>query len=393
MIRLAHPRLAHPRRPARMSTSAPSVLAVGTAVPPYRVSQGALRDWFAAQEGTDRLSARLIRAAFDSSAIDHRHSVLTGLGGTDAVGDGAAFTDARGALLSPSTRERNDTYRREAPVLSAAAATDALTRAGVSASELTHVVTVSCTGLFAPGLDYRLVRDLGIATTVERFHIGFVGCAAAFPALRAADHICRAQPDAVVLVVCVELCSLHIRSSTDPEQIVASAVFADGAAAAVVSARPRETPGAQLEVGAFSTTITSTGEEDMDWTVGDEGFVMRLSADVPRIVGGEVRAAFAQAFGADAVPAEAADAWAVHPGGRSVLDRVQHGLELPEAMLDASRAVLREQGNMSSATVLFILQRLLDDAALGDGARVVGLAFGPGLTVETAAFRRRDAVR
>lgn len=370
-----------------MTVRPPALLSIGTAVPPYRVEQETLRDWFTQQEGIDRLSARLIRTVFDSSAIDHRHSVISGL----AVDGGGAFTDADGALLSPSTRERNDAYRREAPVLSAAAATDALERAGVAASEITHVVTVSCTGLFAPGLDYRLVKDIGVPSTVERYHIGFVGCAAAFPALRTAHHICRAQPDAVVLVVCVELCSLHIRSSSDPEQIVASAVFADGAAAAVVSAAPRRTAGAQLEIEAFSTTITREGEADMDWTVGDEGFEMKLSANVPKIVGREVRDAFSHAFGADAVPADSADAWAVHPGGRSVLDRVQQGLGLADEMLDHSRHVLREYGNMSSATVMFILQRIMGDDSLADGGRVTGLAFGPGLTVETASFRRRSS--
>ncbi len=363
----------------------PSLLSIGTAVPAYQVPQDRLRDWFAEQDGIDRLSARLIRAAFDSSAIDRRHTVIDGL----ADHREGLFADADGSLRSPATRERNDMYRREAPALSAAAAVDALDRAGTSASEVTHVVTVSCTGLFAPGPDFKLVQELGIRSTVERFHIGFVGCAAAFPGLRTAHHICRSQPDAVVLVVCVELCSLHIRSSTDPEQIVASAVFADGAAAAVVSARPARA--SRLEIDAFSTTITSEGEADMDWSVGDHGFEMRLSAEVPKIVGREVRGAFATAFGGDVVPADAADVWAVHPGGRSVLDRVQHGLDLPDRMLEPSRDVLREYGNMSSATVMFILQRILDDEALADGARVIGMAFGPGLTVETASFRRRAA--
>src|SRR5690606_23199669 len=139
------------------------------------------------------------------------------------------------------------------------------------------------------------------------------------------------------------------------------------------------------------TTITSEGEADMDWSVGDHGFVMRLSAEVPKIVGREVSGAFAHAFGDDVVPADAADAWAVHPGGRSVLDRVQQGLDLSDRLLEPARDVLREYGTMPSATVMFILQRILHDDALADGARVIGMAFGPGLTVETGSFRRRSA--
>ena len=362
-----------------------AILSIGTAVPATRIPQPAVRDLFADQEGIDRRAVRLIHAAFDYSAIDHRHTVIT-----DLVGGGEGlFVDGSARLRAPTTGERNAVYRREAPPLFAAAAQDALARAGLVPADVTHVITASCTGCFAPGPDFRLVRDLGMPLTVERYHLGFLGCAAAFPALRAAARICAAQPGAIVLVACAELCTLHIRSSSDPEQIVASAVFADGAAAAVVSSAAPRVDGPVFDVGDFWTTITSDGESDMDWTIGDRGFEMVLTAEVPRIVGREVRSAVQAALG-DAPLASAVDAWAVHPGGRSVLDRVEAGLELSLDALARSRAVLREFGNMSSATVLFILQRILEDDALGDAARVVGLAFGPGLTVETATFTRRE---
>ena len=246
-------------------------------------------------------------------------------------------------------------YIALAPPLFAAAASQALAEAGVAPDEVTHVITVSCTGMFAPGPDFRLVKDLGLPTDVERFHIGFMGCAAALPGLRAAAHICAAQPDAVVLVAAAELCTLHIRSSEDPQQIVAASVFADGAAAAIVSARPRK-DGPRLELERFGTVLTSEGESDMVWTIGDQGFDMVLTAEVPRIIGREIREAVGSFLGADAP-----DAWAVHPGGRSVLDRVESGLSLDPAALEPSRSVLRRQGNMSSATILFILRELLHD--------------------------------
>lgn len=360
------------------------VLSIGTAVPPTSIAQPVLRDWLASQPGIGALPRRLIRAAFEAAAIDQRHTVISEMSGAHE----GEFTDASGRLLSPTTGHRNLVYRREAPPLFAAAARDALNRAGVEASEVTHVVTVSCTGMFAPGPDFRLVRDLSISPTAKRYHLGFMGCAAAFPALRTAAHICDADADAVVLVACAELCSLHIRSSEDREQIVASAVFADGAAAAVMSSRPRGGSPA-LEVHGFATAVTEDGESDMDWTVGDNGFEMILTAEVPRIVGREIRAAVDDALGHDR---EQVKAWAVHPGGRSILDRVQEGLDLPDAALGPSRDVLRDYGNMSSATVLFVLQRILDDEALAPDARVVGLAFGPGLTLEMATFvRRRSA--
>lgn len=359
------------------------ILGIGTAVPTTVLPQSAVRDLFLAQPGVERLTARLIGAAFDQSAIDTRHTVLSELGGQGREPSAFIDVDSR-ELLSPLTGTRNDVYRSEAPPLFARAAREALERADVEASAITHVVTASCTGFFAPGPDYRLVRDLGLPSTVERDHLGFVGCAAAFPALRQAARICAAEPDAVVLVVCGEICSIHLRASSDPEQIVASAVFADGAAAAVVSAAPRaDAPSLALE--GFATALTEDGEDDMRWIIGDHGFEMTLTAEVPRIVGREVRDALA------AVLARAGhvDRWIVHPGGRSILDRFEAALDLPGDALDLSRDVLRNYGNMSSATVLFILARLLDDPDLVDGSRAIGVAFGPGLTVESALMTAR----
>lgn len=363
---------------------ATKLLSIGTAVPIARLEQPKTRDFFAAQPGVDRLTARLIGAAFDQSAIDVRYSVIGEIGEESAL-----FTDGAERLRVPTTGERNALYRREAPPLYAGAAREAIARSGFDSSEITHVITASCTGLFAPGPDFLLVKELGIPVSAERYHIGFMGCAAAFPSLRAAARICEAQPGAVVLVACAELCSLHIRSSSDPEQIVASAVFGDGAGAAIVTSAEPRIDGPVLEVGRFSTAITSEGEQDMDWTIGDSGFEMRLTAQVPRIIGREIAGVVEHMLGADADPLEAVDAWAVHPGGRSVLDRVEGGLGLPEDALVHSRAILRDFGNMSSATILFILQRILDDDSIADGGRIAGLCFGPGLTVETALFARR----
>ena len=359
------------------------ILGIGTAVPTTVLPQSAVRDLFLAQPGVERLTARLIGAAFDQSAIDTRHTVLSELGGQGREPSAFIDVDSR-ELLSPLTGTRNDVYRSEAPPLFARAAREALERADVEASAITHVVTASCTGFFAPGPDYRLVRDLGLPSTVERDHLGFVGCAAAFPALRQAARICAAEPAAVVLVVCGEICSIHLRASSDPEQIVASAVFADGAAAAVVSAAPRaDAPSLALE--GFATALTEDGEDDMRWIIGDHGFEMTLTAEVPRIVGREVRDALAPVL----ARAGHVDRWIVHPGGRSILDRFEAALDLPGDALDLSRDVLRNYGNMSSATVLFILARLLDDPDLVDGSRAIGVAFGPGLTVESALMTAR----
>ncbi|WDG18310.1 type III polyketide synthase [Microbacterium sp. Clip185] len=349
----------------------PSIVGVGTAVPDTRLTQSQIRDLFLMQPGLDRRAQRILGAAFDAAAIDTRHTVLASLTG-DAPPEALAVREGD-RILDPGTAARNAEFRRLVPDLFARAGRAALTDAGVAPGEVTHVITVSCTGLFAPGPDMLLVRDLGLRPETERYHHGFVGCAAAVPALRAAHRIAVAQPGAVVLVACAELCSLHLRVSDDPEQIVAASLFADGAAAAVVTSR--EYAGRRFELDEFRTALSDDGEHDMVWTVGDHGFEMTLTPEVPRIVGREVADAVAYLDGATA--------WAIHPGGRSVLDRVATGLGLTEEQMAPSREVLRAFGNMSSATVLFILDRMRRDPALADGTTLGLLAFGPGLTVES----------
>ena len=354
------------------------IASIGTAVPETSVSQENLHAFFAAQPGMDRLSRRRISAAFGAAGIQKRHTVLTGLGGAPE----GVFVADDGGLLKPTTGVRNGLYRQAAPPLAADAAHAALVQGQTVASRVTHLLTVSCTGFFAPGVDLRLVRDLGLPESVERAHLGFIGCAAAFPALRLAAQITEASPGAVVLVVCVELCSLHVRDVTDPEQIVAASVFADGAAAALVTADESIREGAGFLLDRFGTALTDDGESDMVWTIGDHGFEMTLSAEVPRIIGREIRAAIGGFLGDEPWPGT----WAVHPGGRSVLDRVEAGLDLAPTALAASRSVLHDYGNMSSATILFVLRRLMDDPNVE--SRIAALAFGPGLTVESALLRK-----
>ncbi|WP_114558838.1 type III polyketide synthase [Desertihabitans aurantiacus] len=379
---------------ASTPTGPVNVVSIATAVPPTSLPQDEVRDLFAGQPGLGRLARRLVGTVFDASAIDRRHTVIGELGGEHR--DAPVFVDAATrTILSPSTGTRNAVYTRAVRPLLKDAAEQAIADApGFDRADITHVVTVSCTGFFAPGPDHLLVRDLGLAPSTRRLHIGFMGCYGAFPALRVAVSTCLAEPDAVVLVVCVELCTLHLRSSDDQDTIVASSVFADGAAAAVVSARPTPAGSTVLEVLAQETVLTDDGEADMAWTIGDVGFEMVLSSYVPRILEAGIADALRPladrlpALGADGWPQ--VDRWAVHPGGRAILDRVQRALALTDTQLAPSREVLRSHGNMSSATVLFILARILHDADASPATPelVAAMAFGPGLTVESALLRR-----
>lgn len=365
-----------------------------TIVPDTVLRQEEVRDVFAAQPELGRLAKRIVATSFNGSGIDTRYTVLDELS-LDSDAESPEFFDRKtGMLLSPGTKTRNEVYVREAWKLYVDAARMTLDAdPDIVPSDVTHVITVSCTGFYAPGPDYEIVRALGLADSVQRYHLGFMGCYASIPALRAANQFCAADPDAVVLVVSVELCTLHLRSSEDPDMIVATSLFADGAAAGFVTARSfdSDTPGFALD--RFHTGLIPEGKKDMAWMIGDEGFEMVLSTAVPQLIGENIFDALRPLYSQEAELAagfedgsigEKIDHWAIHPGGRSILDRVEERLDLTEKQLTPAREVLRQYGNMSSATVLFVLKRILEEEGAGDGERVSAMAFGPGLTAEAA---------
>jgi predicted naringenin-chalcone synthase len=366
------------------------------ALPGTALAQDDVRDVFAAQPGLGRLGARLVSAAFNASGIERRHTVLEEWGRAEPADDPVFFDARTQRILNPSTGTRNAVYAQEATGLFVRAAARALAACeGVEAADITHVITVSCTGFYAPGPDYHVVRGLGLDPAVQRYHLGFMGCYAAFPALRQAKSICEATPEATVLVVCAELCTLHVRTSEDPDTIVASSLFGDGAAAAVVTGRELDSTRPVLRLDHFETVLTPTGEEAMAWNIGDNGFEMVLGAYVPHIIDGHIAEALAPLLthdpGLRARPYSEIEHWAVHPGGRSILDKVEGRLALRPEQLVPSRETLRDCGNMSSATVLFVLKHILDGPSAASGERICGMAFGPGLTVESALMTKLGA--
>ncbi|WP_104138511.1 type III polyketide synthase [Arthrobacter sp. ZGTC131] len=369
------------------------VRALETAVPPTLLIQTEARDVFAAQPGLTRLGTRLVSTCFDSAAIDTRYTAVRELTMDSRAENPQFFDPETGLLRSPSTKARNDLFAAEATKLFIEAAHAAVAKcAGIDPLDITHLITVSCTGFFNPGPDYKIVRALGLNPAVQRYHLGFMGCYAAFPALRAAKSFCEADPEAVVLVVCAELCSLHVRTSNDPDTIMGSALFADGAAAAVVTAREVPESTALLHLDHFETVLTPVGEDSMAWNIGDEGFEMVLGNYVPHIIDDHIVGALEPLLARDAslrgLPYRDITHWAIHPGGRSILDKVQSRLELTDEQLVPARETLRNFGNMSSATVLFVLKHILELPPRDGDERICSMAFGPGLTVETGLFTK-----
>ncbi|WAH96979.1 type III polyketide synthase [Arthrobacter sp. MMS18-M83] len=369
------------------------VRSLETAVPPTVLVQPQARDVFASQPGLTRLGSRLVRTCFDSAAIDTRFTAVAELTLDNHAENPSFYDPDSGRVLSPSTKVRNEIFAVEATKLFIEAAKAAVGKCpDIDLLDITHVITVSCTGFFNPGPDYKVVRALGLSPAVQRYHLGFMGCYAAFPALRAARQFCQADPSAVVLVICVELCSLHVRTSNDPDTIMGSAIFADGAAAAVVTSREPEGPDPVIRLDHFETVLTPVGEEAMAWNIGDEGFEMVLGTYVPHIIEEHITGALEPLLARDpslaGLPYRDITHWAIHPGGRSILDKVESKLELTEEQMIPAREVLRNYGNMSSATVLFVLKHILGQTPAQREERICSMAFGPGLTVETGLFTR-----
>lgn len=342
----------------------PRITAIGTAVPGGAIEQHYLA-WAQAQIGGDRRRAVFARMAA-RSGINHRYSVLDG---SEGLPDAAGFYSA---AAFPTTARRMAIYARRAPALALAAAESLPDLSGI-----THVVTASCTGFMAPGLDQVLADALGLGPRVERLNIGFMGCYAGITALRTARHIVRSQPEARVLVVAVELCTLHLQATGDVEELLAMRQFADGAAAALVCGQ-----GPGLVLGDPLSLSLPDSADLITWTVGDTGFAMHLAGAVP----GRLAAALHGGALADLPGRVQPQAWAVHPGGRSILDAVERGLDLAPGALDASRGVLSRYGNMSSASVIFVLRDLLAQRP----ASGLALAFGPGLAMEGLHFGWTD---
>jgi len=330
---------------------------------------------------------RYLRRIYRRSGIEFRHSVLDDL--SPAPERPFFRRDTVGGWRTPTTGRRNEIYVRESRPLFSGVAQSALLRSGFAAGDVTHVVTVSCTGFYNPGPDHFIVKELGLEPRTDRIHVGFMGCYGMFPALKIADAICRASESAVVLVACVELCTLHIQLKPSLDALLAGSLFADGGGAMIVSSRPSRNGGPLLEIGLLESQLLPDSEGDMAWSVGDDGFDIVLSAYVPRIIQRHISEAVGRHLASAGLDAAHIQRWAVHPGGRDILDKVEAALELGPRALELSRAVLRDHGNLSAATLFFVLDAMLREPPVAGGEHIFALAFGPGLTAESGLFIRR----
>ncbi|MDA7874576.1 type III polyketide synthase [Rhodopirellula sp.] len=369
---------------------------IGTAVPRYRANRQASASFATKISRASPVESRKIQALYRRTGIEHRGSVLLEESADSDIKNSfytpAADIDDRG----PGTKLRNDRYRSEAPALANKAARTALNASGLQSDQITHLITVSCTGFNAPGIDIALIDELKLPYTTQRIQVGFMGCHAAINGLRAANGLIAADKEAKVLMCCVELCSLHYQYGMVTDHIVSNALFADGSAAIVLESDPDNSPLDELSEGStndelFLGSVDAVGSflvpesrDAMTWCIGDNGYQMTLSARVPHLIEQHLATYLSDFLEQNGESINSIGGWAVHPGGSRILSAVENALSLPVDALSTSKSVLSDHGNMSSATMLFIVERF---AAKNEPKPWLMLGFGPGLEIEVSLIR------
>ncbi|MEM9832036.1 MAG: type III polyketide synthase [Bacteroidota bacterium] len=366
--------------------------AIGTAVPKHRTSQTTIANFMANVLQLNDAEKQRLYALYRASGIHYRHSVLGDYGSKKRV----FYPDAPDLEPFPSIKQRIDVYEREALALSYQAVKDCLRRLpSFNPRQITHLIFVSCTGMYAPGIDIELIHKLGLSRQVQRTAINFMGCYAAFNAFKVADHIVRANAEANVLIVCTELCTLHFQKGTDEDNLLANALFADGSAAALITEKKFEET-IPLSLEQFHCDLIPEASQEMAWQIGNHGFEMKLSSYVPEAIRQGVHQLTQRLMHqfswsvneAEVGVQEKPDLYAIHPGGKRILRVIEQTLSMEKDDNRYANHILQQYGNMSSATILFVLKALWQDLTVADNDKsVLGLAFGPGLTLESMLLR------
>lgn len=353
-----------------------SLIGIGTAVPQHSFSQEECLDHALKFAKYDSREELLFKKLYKKTQIGQRGSCIAERAGANTVTSSFFRSPLTDSDHGPTTEERMRQYVRFSNELSLISSREAISDSGIAPEEITHLITVSCTGFDAPGFDLHLARELQLSPGVFRTHIGFMGCHGTMNALRVADAFVSSSPEARVLLCSTEICSVHFQYGKNRSDIVSNALFADGSAGIVL---------ANLE-GKFhyrdsKSIILPNSLDAMQWHIGNFGFKMSLSADVPDLISKHLKSTLREWLSSNSLLIGDVKSWAVHPGGPRILDTVERSLDLPVGSTTASRQVLLQHGNMSSATVPFILKELLIGSA---PLPCVVMAFGPGLTIEAA---------
>ncbi len=356
-----------------------SIVSIGLSNPGKPIPQSEISRFMQLAHQLDDLESRKLQFFYRMSGIDFRYSVLDDFE-KKATSEFSFFPKNKELSPFPTTKARMEVFQAEAPKLALEACLSAINQTEVKSGEVTHLVLVSCTGMVAPGVELELVEKLGLNDSVERYCVHFMGCYAAFTGLKLADKILRAEPGAKVLVVAVELCTLHFQKEYTEDNLLANSLFGDGAAAALVMNTDKG-----LAIKNYLSQVLREGEKDMAWGIGDFGFEMRLSQYIPSLLYQGIRRLnfiFEEKFGLSEIRN-----FAIHPGGKQILQKVQEAFGWQPEVNRHAMDVLKNFGNMSSVSILFVLERMMRDPAIeGD---ILAMGFGPGLTLETLQLNKR----
>jgi predicted naringenin-chalcone synthase len=355
---------------------------IAIASPPFKVDQN-----YAAIElkkrmgGTSAISI-MIEMAANQSGIDHRFFVIR----DGEENSTEKFFTKDGSHFSPDTKSRMTEYEKWSILLTKQAVKELAEKNKVDFGTIDRIITISCTGFFAPGLDYELIKEFNISPSVKRTNIGFMGCAASLVGINSVWEAMNQNTSENILMVSVELCSLHLQTEPTRDNILANMIFADGAAVAYFSKTNIPNKG-KLEIQFAESFLFKDSAKFMGWKIGNNGFEMMLSSELPKIILNSAAPKAKEILAQNGIGISCIKHWALHPGGRAILDSLQNGLELSDEQLNPSREVLRNYGNLSSVSILYVLKNILDTVELKMDDYLCAIAFGPGLTMELVLFK------
>lgn len=357
------------------------ITSIATRVPAHKYQQSELLEFADQIFSASPDDSRKLSYLYKHSGIETRYSVIADF--NSEVEERIFFPTNKEFEPVPSVEARMHLFAETAGTLSIEAI-EACIAQRIRKEEITHLITVSCTGICAPGLDLHIMEGMGLPNNITRTSVNFMGCYAAVHALKMADAFCAVDPKAKIIVVCTELCTIHFQKDSSVDNITASLLFADGCAAMLIEGSAYDGKGIRLE--SFFSDVSFKGKNEMAWGISSQGFLMTLTGYVPGLIKEDFKGLMSRALEHAGVSIDDITHWCIHPGGKQILQSISSCLDLPPGKLDCSYEVLRDFGNMSSATIVFVLEKILSSIKHGDvtfPARIFGAAFGPGLTMET----------
>jgi alkylresorcinol/alkylpyrone synthase len=353
------------------------IVSISTAVPKHKHEQKSLLTFMQKAYGMNEAESRKLKFLYEQSGIDSRYSVLPDYSAPHS--DWGFYPTTEDLEPFPGLEVRMKWYNNTSPSLSIEAIEKCID-GKIKREDITHLITVSCTGMTAPGLELQIIEEMQLSKNISRTSVNFMGCYAAIHALKMADAICKHNNDASVLIVCTELCTLHFQKDNKPDNITSSLLFGDGAAAVLVTGDNSSHSGPRIK--SFHSEITLKGKDHMRWELSSAGFLMTLSHEIPQLIEEHFEEIASNAIEKAGLSKKDISYWCIHPGGKKILSAVEKSVPLTHEDLKYSYNVLKEYGNMSSPTILFVLKDILENAN-GESKNIFGAAFGPGLTTET----------